>query len=703
MGIMTFLRNRAGLVLVGVIGLAIVAFLAGDVIRFGGSYFRGDATIVGQIAGEKINADEFKAKVELNEANFKQQMGQSTLTPQMSAYVVENTWNQTIAEVLLNKESKRLGLEVGKSELNEMLTGKNPDPQVVQAFGDPQTGQINRQQLNAFLSNIETQGRNSAMSEQWGNFLLSLKRSRLFQKYNGLIRSSLYVTSLETREDYNQRNRTANFNYINLDYASVPDAKIKLTDKDYTEYYNENKKLFAVKEETRSFDYVVFDASPSREDSLAAVNTINRLATEFRSTANDSLFVSVNADTKMPLAYVKRGELDPSLDSLVFNAGSGAVVGPVYSNGSYKLAKVLDIKMSPDSVSARHILLNPAAEGGVDKARAKADSIVNLLGKGENFAALAAKFSVDGSKDQGGELGTFARGAMVPAFEQAVFNGKVGDTKIVNTQFGVHIINIQKQVGSSRVAKVAVVDKVVASSNETQQQAYAKASAFMSDVKDAKDFDEYVKKHGLRKMVAEDLSRSRMDIPGIENPREIARWAFHADEGDLSDRVFEMSTSYIVAKLTDIRKAGILPMEKVKKDIEPFVRNRVKARMLSEQAQQALNGTSSINQVAQKLKKPVQPVENIVFANPVIPGADMENKVVGTVFGLKANKLSKPIEGNSGVFVVQVNSISEPAPLTNTFTHKQQILQGLDQRAQGQVLQVLRDKADIKDNRLMFF
>lgn len=703
MGIMNFLRNRAGSILIGAIGLAIVAFLAGDAIKLGSPFLKGDRTTVGEVAGEPIDIDAFKAKVDQNEANFKQQMGQSSLNPQMTSYVVENTWNQTVSEILLDKEVKRLGLEVGKTEINDMITGKNPDPQVVQAFGDPNTGEINRSQLNAFLSNIATQGDANPMSEQWGNFLLSLKRNRLFQKYNNLVRNSIYVTSLEAREDYAQRNKLASFNYVNLEYSSVPDNKVTLTDDDYREYYNKNKKKFLNKSESRSFDYVVFDASPSKTDSAATLQHINKLAADFRTTTNDSLFVSVNSDTKTPVTYMKKGQLDPALDSAVFKAPVGTVIGPVFSNGAFKLAKVTDVRMSPDSVKASHILINPAAVGGLDKAKAMGDSILNLVRKGGNFAELAAKFGSDGTKDKGGDLGTFGRGSMIPAFEEAVFDGKPGDLKVITTQYGVHVIRIDKQVGSSKVAKVALLDKAVISSNQTQQSAYSKASAFLSGVKDAKSFDERIGKDKLKKLVAENIAPSQSTISGLDNPRELVRWVFEAGEGDISDKIFEMQNSYVVARLTDIRKEGILPLEKVKKEMEPMVRNLVKARILTEKMEKALAGSSSINQVAAKAGRPVQPVQNVVFANPIIPGIAQENKVVGTVFGLEPRKLSKVIEGEQGVYVVQVNGFTNPAPLTNTFSQKQQMSQSLDQRAQGQVLDVLRDKAKIKDYRLKFF
>ena len=156
MGIMSFLRNRAGIILVGVIGFAIVAFLIGDVIRLGSPFWRAHENEVGIVADEVIPVQDFNNKVDVNVNRFKRQMGHQNLNPQMMAYVVENTWNQTVSRILIDKETNRLGIQVSKNELNDLITGKNPDPKVVQTFGNPQTGEVDRAQLGAFIEKIKT-------------------------------------------------------------------------------------------------------------------------------------------------------------------------------------------------------------------------------------------------------------------------------------------------------------------------------------------------------------------------------------------------------------------------------------------------------------------------------------------------------------------------------------------------------------------
>ncbi len=700
---MTFLRNRAGLI-VTVIGIAIVAFLLGDVVRTGAPFLADSKNQVGSVNGESISYPDFNVQVEQASAMFQQQMGGGSLTPQMKNYAVQQVWNQFVTKEILKQEVEKIGLSVGKDELNALVNGPNPSYQVVQAFTNPQTGQFDKAQLNMFLSRLKSEG-TPEMQQQWEMLLESVRDERMGTKYTNLLNNSIYVTSLEANDDYIQRNKLANFKYVLLDYSSIKDADIKLTDADYKEYYDENKNAFKNPEETRSIEYVLVDGRPNQRDTAATLAVVQKLKADLAASTNDSLFASVNSDTKYPYTYLKKGQVSPALDSVLFNAPVGATVGPFLSNGVYEIAKIKDATFSPDSVKASHILLNPTAEGGVDKAKAKADSIKNLIAKGEAFGPLAIQFSQDeGSKANGGDLGTFGRGRMVPEFDKAVFEGKTGDVLIVNSQFGVHIVKIEKQVGNSKVVKAAIVDKAISSGKETIDAAYAKANSFFSAL-DKDNFTALAAKQGLKDATAKRVTAMDNTLDGNEVPRELLRWAFDAKKGDVTDKVYETDHTFIVARLADIQPKGILPLEAIKADIETPVRNLVKARQLKEKAENALKGASSIDQVGQKLgKSPIQ-VENIVLANPVIPGVALENAVVGTVFGLQPNKPSTAIKGNQGVYVVQVNGFVNPKNqvATEIKAQQKQLIASKAQRSWNSIFKALQDKAKIDDNRIRFF
>lgn len=700
MGLMGNLRNRAGLVII-VIGLAILAFLLGDALQSGVPLWAKSQNQVGNINGRSIDYNEFNAMVEQTALNYQQQMG-GVETPQLKNFAVQQVWNQMVSQELLNAEIEKIGITVGKNEFNDLITGPNPAQQIVQTFTNPQTGAFDRN----YLSQVITEAKNNPqVRQQWDAMLEQIRSQRLAEKYSTLVASSLYVTALEAQDEYTAKNKLANFKYVLLDYSSVNDADIKLTDADYKEYYNKYKNLFRNEEETRTVDYILIDARPSSKDTAATLANIQNLKTQLAASTNDSTFVSVNADSKIPVTYFKKGQLSGALDSVIFNVPVGTVVGPYLSQGKYEIAKVLDAKFSADSVKASHILLNPAAEGGLDKAKTKADSIKGLLAKGEKFETLAIEFSQDpGSKNKGGDLGTFARGQMVGPFEEAAFNGKPGDIVVVESQFGVHILRIEKHIGNSKIVKAAVVDKVISAGKETTDAAYTKANNLHSEI-NGKNFEEVAKKHQLEVGKAFRLRAMDNTLNGISIPRELVRWAFEAKAGEVAEQIFESDEYFIIAKNAGISPKGVQPLEAVKGEIILAVRNMVKARMLKEKMDNALKGASSIDQVAQKLGKTAQTVENIVLANPVLPGVAFESAVVGTAFGLQPNKPSKSIEGNQGVYAVQVLSFVNPKEMVESErkTQQKQILSAKQQRAWGAVFKALMDNADIDDNRIRFY
>lgn len=700
MGIMGFLRDRFGKIVAITIGVALGLFIVTEVVQYGKSYFNGSVNDVGEVDGDKIKRDEFDKKVEQTVNSYKQRYNQNTVDAQAQSFLQEQTWNQMVTLKILDKEVEKLGLTVGVDETQDMISGPNPSPMILQNFANPQTGQLDRAALSEHLGRLRVAKSDDPIHGIWNSFVNQMIENKKAEKYLAIVKNGLYVNSLDAQDDYENKNKLVNFKYIGIDYSTIPDNKVTITDADYQSYYDEHKNMFKNQQELRSFDYVSFDASPSKEDSAVVKDQIAKLIPEFKASTNDSNFVALNAETKVPLVFQKKGQLDPKLDTVMLNAAKGTVYGPYFSNGSYKIAKLVDSRMSPDSVKARHILLNIQAEGSLQKTQAKADSLKKLIQSGKKtFAELANLYSIDKqSAVKGGDLGTFTRGQMVPAFEDAAFDGKKGDFKIVTSQYGVHLIEILDQKGSSKVVKVAVVDKPLEASSKTTSAAYSKAQAFLSNL--TKDnFDAEAKKAGLKIKTAENVNGLASSVADLEGIRELVRWAFKADKGDFREQVDQSGNQYVIARLTEIKPKGILPLEVVKKQIAPQVINIVKAKQITPKFDSALNGATSIEQVGQKMNIPVTPVQNVVFANPIVPGSSQENKLIGAMFGSQVNKLSKPIAGEKAVYVYVVDGFVNPAALGSAVRQKEQIGQIMLQRADNAILEALKDKANIKDYR----
>ena len=692
---MTFMRTKMGYFLVGGIAVVLALFVLEPLLTQG-NMLASSRNVVGSIDGQDIKYEEFSPKVEQSIAQFKQQYG-GNMNPQMQAMAVDQAWQAEIANTVLTKEYNRLGLSISGDELFDLLQGNNPSPLIVQYFGDPKTGQVNRAGV---ISSLKAQAKDPQLKQQWDLLQTEIEKQALQQKYANLVRNSVYVTTLEATDDYNNRNKLASFKYVDLPYSSILDADVKLTDADYQTYFDQHKKRFENPVETRGFEYVSFSFLPTAADSVAVKTQIDKLAEDFKLTPNDSLFAANNSDVKIPFTYLSKGKLDPAVESEIFNLAVGTYYGPKFSGESYKLIKVVGSKNSPDSVKASHILIEPNAVGGDVAAMKLADSLKSVLQNGGNMAELAKKYSVDGSKDAGGELGTFARGTMVTPFEDAAFDGQTGEIKVVKSQFGIHVIKIGKQIGSARVVKLAYIEKSLVPSQKTRDAAYKKASAFLSEVK-GDNFSALANKKGYTVGLADKVTATQGFAPGLDNPRQLIRDAFEADKNDILSQVYNMDNGFVVAHVTSIKPKGQLALADVKTEIQPFVMNAVKAKMLAEKMNKAISG--NIDQIAQKLGKAAVPVQNIVFSNPILPGLAQENKVVGAVFGAQVGKVSKVIEGDKGVYLFVVNGFTNPVPMGNTFKQKETVMLGVTQRALGAAFQALQDKIEVKDNRVKFY
>ena len=380
--------------------------------------------------------------------------------------------------------------------------------------------------------------------------------------------------------------KAASIRFVRLDYNTIPDSTVKVEDSDLSDYYSNNKNKYKQAETIRKIEYVTFDVTPSNDDREAVTNWINEKTAEFRQSTNDQLFVNQNSDSPSDSTYHAKGTLAQAIDTALFNAPVGTVVGPFQDGNSLKLAKLTGTKMISDSVKARHILLK-IENGDTAKAVATADSLKNAIKKGSKFEALASQFSQDpGSAIKGGDLGWFRPGMMVPEFNDACFNGNKGDMPVVTSQFGVHLIQIMDKGAASRQIQVAVVERKIEASQKTFDNLYNKANEFASRNNSGEAFDSSIIKQGLNKRIADNVRENDKSIPGLDQPRELVRWAYTAKEDDVS-KVFTLGDKYVVAHLTEIRDKGFLPLDVVKDQVTVEVRKQKKGEMLVEKFKNA--------------------------------------------------------------------------------------------------------------------
>lgn len=697
MAVIGKIRQRAGL-LIGIVGFSLVAFILGDLLTSNKSFITGSGNELAIIGGSKINAQDFEARVNELEENYKLNNKTETIDQNTIDQLREQAWNTLVNDQVMGKQYEKLGIQVSTDELFDMVQGKNIHPQIRDAFKDPKTGSFSPANVINFLKNMDNDATGKTKA-QWLNFEKAIREERIGQKYNELIKQGLYVTSAEAKLSYEAGGKMASIGYVLINYNTIPDSSVKIENSDLEKYYNEHKSLYK-QESSRKLDFIVFDVLPSADDKREVFESISKDIEPFKAATNDSLFVALNSDSKPDDSFHKKGTLSPNIDTIMFNSPIGTIVGPYEEGGSLKISKLSAIKNLPDSVKARHILLKIEKPEDSELIMAKADSLRKLIKSGTKFESLTGLSADPGSAAKGGDLGWFQQGMMVKPFNDACFEGKKGDLVVVKSEFGAHLIEIMDQGKTQPVVKVLTDERKIEPGSKTFQAMFSKANEFAGKNNTGSAFDKAAGEQNLNKRTADNIKETDKNLPGVEGARELVRWAYKSAKDEVS-KAFEMDNKFVVAHLVEIKEKGIATLEQVKPQIEAEVRRTKKYEMIAEKINTA--GSSNLNAIATKLGTQVMNAENVNFASPYIQNVGSEPELVGTVFALKSGEVSKAIKGTAGVFVVSVTGMKEPAPVKDYTTNKKQLIQTNGQRAQYEVFNALKESAEIQDNRGKFY
>lgn len=706
MALINTIREKSGWA-VGVVAVGMVLFIVGgDLVGGNSKLFNRNQTVVGEVAGEKVELADFNNSLEQAKQSFIQQQGRQP-DEQTMGYLRDQAWNQTIYRIAFQKEFDKLGLAVSDDELTDMVQGKNIHPSIRQAFTDQQTGQFDRAKIIQYLQGLDKLPPDAQAA--WRNFEANLGPERMGQKYNNLLKLSTYVTSAEAKRFNEDQNTSASMRYLFVPYFSISDSAVKVTDSQLQAYLDKNKGRYKV-EDGRTIEYVSIPVTASVDDSTAARQAVDQLTTQFASAPNDSLFVKLNSDQPYSAAYLSPADMPEKLRQQLPLA-VGKVYGPFSENGTTSLFKVTGAKAGAQAAArASHILIKP--EGTTPEADAaakvKATDILNKIKNGADFAALARQFGTDGTTATGGDLGWFQQGRMVPEFEKAVFGATAAGLlpNLVKTSFGYHIVKITAPK-TSQTYQVAAVQKRIAPSEATNEAAYAKAQALKGEITDLESFRKAVAKDKtLQKQEAKGLGRGERAVNNLQNAREIVRWAYGTTGkataiGDVSE-VFDMGDQYVIAVLTGERSKGTADVASLKPELEAAVRNEEKAKQIMAKLQ---GKAGTLEQIAATYgaQAQVKTADGVVLGSGTIPGLGAEPLAVGKVFGLKAGQKSAPIQGEQGVLIVEPVSVQKPAATADVAAIKKQLLAQRQNRADGLIYEAVKANANIKDERNKFF
>jgi peptidyl-prolyl cis-trans isomerase D len=680
--------------------MAIFAFVLQDLLSGGQTAFNRSRFEFAEIGGNSVQYEEYANRVEKLAEYYRLRVGQTSLDEQTMESIREQTWQDMVREYVTGDEYRELGVSVSTDELMDMVQGRNPHPIISSLFSDPETGILNRTFLVQFIRTMN-EDPSGAQKTIWLYLESEILKDRAFSKYNNLIRKGLYVTRLEANNNLLETGKRMDISYILRRYASVPDSAISISESDIQKYYRDREKEY-LQEASRDLEYLVYEVNPSQEDDRAAKEWIDRMKEEFISVDDPVSLVGMESDLPFDDLNHTDGDLPEPINDFMFSSEPGAVYGPYTEESSYRLARLVEINYLPDSVRARHILLQPDASTDPAVLVALADSLQEVLQSGGSWDQLARRHGTDGTASVGGDLGWFQEGAMVKPFSDTCFYDESGDVKQVQTQFGIHLVQVTGKSRKVKKVKVAYLVRNIEPSSETYREVYSRAIKFAGLNNTYEKFDAAIREQNLSRRYASDITEAQKDISGLDNARGLIRWAFEADLHDINSEIFEFGNKYVIAAVTGIREKGVAPLEQVRAEIELEVKKEMKAGKIIAELARALESAGDIESLGAETGIAVEHASNISFNSVSLEGAGIEPRVLAAAAVLPKDQLSKPITGNSGVFVIQVTNIVEPAEtdLEGIMTRMKSLRES---QANFEAYDALRDAANIEDNRAKFF
>ena len=700
------IRRHSGL-LIAIIGIALLAFVLQDLFQSQG---RSTGPVVATVDGEKISVRDFEQLKDKNLENRKAQTNNNNLSSAETYSIYNNTLEEMIKDNLMTKEYEAAGIGITPEELYDQMTGEHPHQWMVQSFSDPD-GTYNKERVLDYLQNLDQLP--AEYYDRWLSFEKEMKKDRLDTKFSNLVKASYMLPTALAEKYYQNKNTKATADVIVLRYASIPDSTVVVTDADNKAFYEENKYRYET-DERRDIEYVVFEIKPSKEDRQDALKHVADMREEFVNTDNVMNYVNANSDKRYDSTWMGQKDVPQAIEKAIFENGNGIgyVFGPYEDEDAFNLVRIVDQQNRPDSLKASHILIG--YEGALrsesklteENAQAKADSILNVLKSNpkneELFAELAEQFTDDPSgKGKGGDLDWFTDGQMVYDFNEFVVNNPVGTLGVVKTPFGFHVIKVTDKTEPQPKARLAYLKHEITPSTKTYKDVFAEANKFVIENRTYDAFNQAIEEQGLTKRSMPRMSKSTTTIAGIDNPREIVRWAFDKNrkEGDVSEKIFELDNMFVVAALTGIVKEGYAPLSAIAEQSKYQILNKKKGEIAVEKMKACGN---DVNRMISELGAESTTVSDVTLDSRVLGNFGVEADIIGTILGMKEGEEVGPIAGNSSAFIIKNVRIEQPAPTSDYSEILREKTSQFTNKASG-VYNALRNLAKIKDNRTEIF
>ena len=651
---------------------------------------------VGKIGGKSVSYTDFQQEVEKYSRISEMLSGTSSSSEQQQKQMRDAVWQNLVDHNLFIKNAQAAGINVGKEEIKDLISGENVSPIIATMFAD-ENGKFNSERLVNFLQEVDS---DENMKAIWNYLQDAVITTQYHNKYNALFAQSTIENALQVNRSIADNNTTADVEFVMVPFSFATDSTVEVSDKDIKAYYDAHKEFFR-QSATRDIEYAVFQVVPSAEDIAATNSDFVRQYDEFATTDNVRSFLQRNSDRQWSDRWYKAGDLktvNADLDNFVAENTTG--VSPVYTSGNTFVAgRIMATANMPETVTIRHMMFQSNEDG-----QHLADSLLGELRKGGDFTTLATTYSVDRNSAADGEFGKIgevsqATVSYLPTGFDAIFTAKVGQPFLLQSNIATHIVEVTEASAPALFKQVAIFEKETLASKETFNKFYNDANRLAT--LSAGKLDRYraacdsigTYSHSLT------INEGTDTYGSIGHAKEVTRWAFDNKPGKVSNIITVDNNYFFVVAVKEAHKEGIASVT----EVAPQIRTQLYTEKYGVKRQgeiaAEIAGMTDMEAIAEKLGTTVSTQNDVAFA--AMGARSMDPKFVGAIAAAKEGEISGPIAGAFAVYVFKVLG-RETGSFYTESDAKNANAQILNYATQ-MIVPVMMQDADVKDNRVRFY